>query len=193
MEKNLLVRFISFVSLTFGGLFAGFLVGVLVLESSLRDYDRFVYTQVRHVELDRLDTLASATLIPALVTTAILIAFVVKVRGPVFWLTLAALILLVTVLVTTLVVNLPINGDQVDWSVRTPPADWADVRDRWQLAHAVRTAAAVLAFGLLTAAAMFRRPAPHPLDQSRTDRADGAARADHPATALAAPNQGGIS
>jgi uncharacterized membrane protein len=158
MRKDLPVGFVRFLSLTFGGLFAGFLVGVLVLESSLRHYDRFVYAQVRQVELDRLDTLASLTLIPALITTAILVAFAVKTRRRVFWLTLTALILLVTVLVTTLIFNLPINSDQIDWSVQAPPTDWASIRDRWQIAHAVRTCAAVLAFGLLGAAAMSRTP-----------------------------------
>lgn len=159
MEKNPLVRLTRFLSLTFGGLFAGFLVGVLVLESSLRHYDGFVYTQVRQVELDHLDTLASATLIPALITTVVLVAVAVRTRGRVFWLTLTALALFVGVFVTTIVFNLPINGDQVDWSVKAPPADWASVRDRWQIAHAVRTCAAVLAFGFLGAAAMTRTPA----------------------------------
>jgi len=158
MRREQFVSFVRFLSLTFGGLFAGFLVGVLVLESSLRHYDRFVYAQVRQVELDRLDILASATLIPALITTAILVALSVKVRGRARWLTLAALILLVTVFVTTLVVNLPINSDQVDWNVKAPPADWASIRDRWQTAHAVRTCAAVLAFAFLGAAAMNRTP-----------------------------------
>lgn len=152
MSKDSLVGLIRFLSLTFAGLFAGFLVGVLILELSLRDYDGSVYTQVRQVELDRLDTLASVTLIPALITTAILIALTVRGRGRAFWLTLTALVLLASVFVTTLIVNLPINGDQVGWSVTAPPADWAGIRDRWQIAHAVRTVAAVLAFASLGAA-----------------------------------------
>ncbi|GLY73888.1 anthrone oxygenase family protein [Actinoallomurus iriomotensis] len=147
------------------GIFAGFLVGVLVLESSLRHYDRFVYTQVRQVELDRLDTLASVTLIPAVITTAVLVAAAIKMRGRFLWLTLAALILLLSVFVTTIIFNLPINSDQTGWSVKAPPADWASVRDRWQIAHAVRTCAAVLAFAFLSTTAISRPPtnsrAPH--------------------------------
>ncbi|MCO6003573.1 DUF1772 domain-containing protein [Actinoallomurus purpureus] len=162
MSKEPLLRAARFLSLTFVGLFAGFLVGVLVLESSLRHYDRFVYAQVRKVELDRLDTLASATLIPALITTALLVISAVRARDRVFRLTLAALVLLVTVFVTTLIFNLPINGDQAGWDVTAPPADWASIRDRWQLWHAVRTGAAVLAFGLLGAAAMSRTSAGSP-------------------------------
>ena len=40
----------------------------------------------------------------------------------------------------------------------TPPTNWADVRDRWQLAHVARTATSMLAFLLLIAAGI-RRPA----------------------------------
>ncbi|MGW0810841.1 anthrone oxygenase family protein [Nonomuraea sp. NPDC002799] len=181
MRKASLAGYLRFLSLTFTGLFAGFVNGVLVLELSLRDYDGSVYTQVRQVELDHLDTLASATLIPALITTAILVALAVRARDRAFWLTLTALVLLVTVFVTTLIVNLPINGDQIGWSVTAPPADWADIRDRWQLAHAVRTAAAVLAFASLVAAAIVHAkrsfPRRHPADRPQADRS-APARAD---------------
>jgi uncharacterized membrane protein len=62
---------------------------------------------------------------------------------------LVAIALLVIVFATTFAINLPINSDQSAWSVQSPPSDWASVRDRWQVAHAIRTVAAVLAFGLL--------------------------------------------
>ncbi|MFI5897025.1 anthrone oxygenase family protein [Actinoplanes sp. NPDC051513] len=140
----------------FTGLFAGFLLGVLVLEMSLRDYGAAVYTQVRQVELDSLDTLASATLIPALICTVILAVLTFRARGNDRWLVLAALAMLALVFVTSLAVNLPINGDQTDWSVQSPPSDWASVRDRWQIAHAIRAVAALLAFCSLTAAAIIR-------------------------------------
>ncbi|TDD73194.1 DUF1772 domain-containing protein [Jiangella aurantiaca] len=145
------------VSLLFAGLFAGFLLAVLVLETSLREFDASVYTQVRQVELDRLDALASATLLPALAATVILV--VAERRGGTGRrLLAAALVLLVAVLVITLAVNLPINSDQLDWDVQVPPADWADVRDRWHIAHSSRTAAAALAFACLGLAALTRRP-----------------------------------
>ncbi|GAA3205629.1 anthrone oxygenase family protein [Dactylosporangium siamense] len=145
--------------LLFGGLFTGFLLTVLVLESTLRSAGGPVYTQVRQVELDRLDSLASATLIPALVATAILVASAVRGRRRVLW-PAVALVLLLSVVATTLVFNVPINTDQLTWNVQAPPSDWADVRDRWQLAHAVRTGAAGLAFGCLIAATTRRAPAP---------------------------------
>jgi hypothetical protein len=139
--------------LLFSGLFAGFLVCVLVLENSLRGYDASVYTQTRLVELDSLDRLASVTLIPALITTVVL---AIRARGNGRRPVAVAIALLVVVFAVTLAVNLPINSDQSSWVVQQPPPDWAAVRDRWQLAHLIRTVAAVLAFGLLIAASQVK-------------------------------------
>jgi uncharacterized membrane protein len=146
-----MTKYARFASLVFAGLFAGFLTGVLVLELSLRSFDSTVYTQVRLVELDSLDKLAVATLLPALIATAVLVyrTFQTNTR----WLTVAALALLVFIFGLTLIVNLPINSDQLGWNAQSPPSDWADVRDRWQIAHTVRTVAAVLALAVLALAA----------------------------------------
>jgi len=135
-------------SIGFSGLFAGFLLGVLVLELSLRDFSGSTYAQVREVELVGLDRLATATLLPALVAT--LCVVLVSRRQPGLSRSLVPLLLLVAVFVLSLTVNVPINQDQLDWNVDAPPADWADDRDRWQVAHAARTLAAVLAFALLS-------------------------------------------
>ena len=144
-----MTMYARFTSLVFAGLFAGFLTGVLVLELSLRNFDSTVYTQVRLVELDSLDKLAIATLLPALIATAVLVYrdFGTNRR----WLTVAALILLVSVLGLTVMVNLPINADQLHWNTQSPPADWTTVRDSWQIAHTFRTTAAFLAFAALAA------------------------------------------
>ncbi|MFE6487320.1 anthrone oxygenase family protein [Streptomyces sp. NPDC057757] len=166
MLDSPVARIARWAGLFFSGVFAGFLVAVLVLESSLRRFDRHTYTQVRHAELDSLDRLAAVTLLPALIATASLLAVTYRARRRPRWSTLTALVLLVGILVLTLVVNLPINADQLDWNAQAPPADWATVRDHWQIAHGVRTAAAVLAFGALIADATAtphgtRRTTPH--------------------------------
>jgi len=139
------------------GVFTGFLIAVLVIETTLRGYDAHVYTQVRLIELAHLDTLASVTLLPALVLTAV----------DAFWarhdrlrtLVWVALALLLAVLTVSASVNLPINQDQAGWNIATPPADWASIRDRWQTAHAARTVAAIVAFTLLAIRSVRRRPA----------------------------------
>lgn len=157
MKQGPLFSIARWIGLIFGGVFTGFLVCVLVLETSLRDYDGKVYTQVRQVELDSLDTLASATLIPTIIATAILVIGAWKAKGKDLYLPLAALALLLLILILTIVVNLPINADQKDWTVTSPPSDWADVRDKWQTSHAVRTVAALAAFALLSFSAITHR------------------------------------
>lgn len=149
------------VSLVFGGVFTGFLITVMVLELSLRDAGAAVYTQVRQVELERLDTLATVTLLPTAVATVMLVWLGLKRGKRGLGLHSAALALLLVVFVVTVVINLPINADQRDWSVASPPNDWASDRDHWQVAHAVRTAAAVLAYGcLVVASGAHRRRTP---------------------------------
>ncbi|MEU4604649.1 anthrone oxygenase family protein [Kribbella sp. NPDC023972] len=156
-----MTRFVRWASLLFTGVFAGFLVGVLVLENSLRGYGASVYTQVRQVELDSLDTLASVTLIPAILATVVL---AIRARGNDRRRVLVAAALLVLVFAISLAINLPINADQADWSAQNPPADWSTVRDRWQLAHTIRTTAALLAFATLTTALTYRtRTSPAPV------------------------------
>lgn len=158
--ETMTMQITRLVGLVFSGLFAGFLVAVLVLENSLRSFDGTDYTQIRQAELEDLDRLAAATLIPATIATVILVIFYFQTRSRSRWLALAAVTLMAAVFVVTLTVNLPINGDQLDWSAHAPPADWADVRDRWQIAHAVRTVAAGVAFGLLAMAASARPRVP---------------------------------
>ncbi|GAA3522623.1 DUF1772 domain-containing protein [Aeromicrobium panaciterrae] len=146
------------VSVVLGGIFTGFLLTILVLELSLRRFDASVYTQVRQVELVRMDALATGTLLPTVIAAIVLVCVGLRRGGAGLGLTSAALVLLLIVFVTTVTINLPINADQLDWSVARPPADWATDRDRWQVAHAVRTAAAALAFGCLVLASGLHRP-----------------------------------
>ena len=148
-----------FVALLFGGLYAGFLLAVLVLEATLRGATAEVYVVVQQVKHADLDLLAAATITPAIAGAALLLPLVgPRRRGP-FALGAAGLLCLLAALATTLLVNVPINAAQMGWSPQAPPADWAAVRDRWQAAHALRTAAAVLALGCQLLAAL-RWPEP---------------------------------
>jgi uncharacterized membrane protein len=144
----------AFVAVLFGGLFAGFLTTVLVVEATLRGYGSAVYTQVRLVELEHLDDLATSLLVPAILASIVLAVAVIRCRDGQGWLPLTAVVLLLATLVISVSISVPINSAQASWSVMAPPADWSAVRDRWQLAHVARTTTSVLAFVLLTTAAM---------------------------------------
>jgi uncharacterized membrane protein len=152
MNRPAFQSVVRIAALLFVGLFAGFLTGVLVLELSLRQFDGTVYTQLQQVSLVGLPILASVLLFPALIATAAQVFLELKTKGLGLWLMAGALALLLAALVTTLVVNVPINLAEGGWNVRNPPGDWVAMRDRWQLGHAVRTFAALLAFGALSVA-----------------------------------------
>jgi uncharacterized membrane protein len=150
-------RMTLFTGVLFSGLFAGFLFAVLILEASLRRFPASVYTQVRQVELAHLDDLATVLLPAALLATATLVVTIAR-PGRTRWLALTALVLLLATFIISTLVSVPINTDQQGWSVLAPPSDWASVRDRWQIAHLVRTTPTVCAFIILVAAAI--TPAP---------------------------------
>jgi hypothetical protein len=69
-------------------------------------------------------------------------------------LTLAGLVCLGIGAVVTAGTHFPMNNQMAAWSVESPPADWADYRDRWRSAHDLRMAVSVLAFGFFLGAAL---------------------------------------
>ena len=155
-RSSSLQRASAYCAVLLSGLFAGFLVTVSVLEFSMRTEGPAVYTQVRLIELKHLDDLATALLIPALLTVSVLALSSFRRCAAGRWLAVAALLLLLTTLVTSVTISVPINTMQQAWSVATRPPTGPKSRDRWQLAHLTRTTTAVLAF--LTLIALPLRP-----------------------------------
>ena len=143
-----------FVNLLCGGLYAGFLVAVLFIEVTLRDVGADVYTVVEQVKHANLNLLAAATIGPTLASGVLLLILLRETRGVAFVLTLAGLLCAAVALTITLLVNVPINAAQMAWSPQAPPADWAEIRDRWQLAHTLRTALAIAGLSCQIVAAL---------------------------------------
>ncbi|WP_051757301.1 DUF1772 domain-containing protein [Nocardia sp. NRRL WC-3656] len=119
---------------------------MLVLELELRQFDGSVYTRVAQVNLIGIPWLAGATLIPAMLCAALSVILTIRRPGPARWWALAALILLLIVFTISSAVNVQITAAEGRWNVSSPPLDWRVQRDRWQVAHAVRTAASIAAF-----------------------------------------------
>jgi uncharacterized membrane protein len=157
-RADIIARSALLVGVLFSGLFAGFLLAVLVLEASMRSLPAAGYVLVRHVELAHLDDLATVLLPVVLLATATLAVITVVRRAPGRWLAVTGLVLLAVALIVSVLVSVPINTEQAIWSAVAPPHDWSDVRDRWQLAHLARTVAAACAFLVLAVAAVTQRP-----------------------------------
>ncbi len=152
------VKIARFVNLLCGGLYAGLLVAVLCVEVTLRGAGPDVYTIVEQVKHANLNVLAAATIVPTLASGALLLVLSREPRGRAFALTLAGLLCTVVALTITVLVNVPINAAQMAWSPQAPLADWAAIRDRWQLAHTLRTAAAVAGLSCQILAALLPAP-----------------------------------
>jgi uncharacterized membrane protein len=68
-------------------------------------------------------------------------------RSLAFILTAVALVCAVVATASTLAINVPINVDVINnWSAQNPPANWAEVRDRWDQANTFRTVLELVAF-----------------------------------------------
>lgn len=100
------------------------------------------------------------TLTPVLMITATLLGLLVIVlafrrASSTRLVYVAAVACGVAMVVSTLVINAPIN-DAVDaWNAATPPTDWQVLRDRWELGHAIRSYVGLVGLALAQAASVW--------------------------------------
>ncbi|MEU1543664.1 anthrone oxygenase family protein [Actinacidiphila glaucinigra] len=163
MTNALLVKITRYASLLGGGLVTGGALATLVLELALRRLGGTAYVEVRQAEHAYFPWYIGAIFVPTLVAVVMLVLLARKDGSPALRPAAAALALLVLSLVVTFAVNAPINIDQIGWDAQAPPADWASIRDRWQIAHAVRTVMIVIALGCIGAAATDRSHPGYPV------------------------------
>lgn len=156
MTSARLAKITRYVSLLGGGVVTGGALATLVLELALRPLSASVYIQVRQVEHDWFPWYIGATLGLTIIAVVLLVVLAHWAGSPALLPAAAALMLLLLALVVSFVINAPINLDQINWNPQAPPADWASVRDRWQIAHAIRTLFLVIALGCLGAAVVDR-------------------------------------
>jgi uncharacterized membrane protein len=156
MTNVTLIKITRYVSLLGCGMLAGIALTVLVLELALRRLNGQEYVRVRQAEFIFFTPFIGAVLLPTLLAVAMLVVQARKTHSITLRPAVTALALLLLALLVSLIVNGPVNVEQLSWNVQAPPADWARIRDRWQIAHAVRTVAIVIALGCLCAAILDR-------------------------------------
>jgi uncharacterized membrane protein len=71
-----------------------------------------------------------------------------------FWWMAAGFLLMVTALVVTLAVEVPIDNRIQAWTVATLPADWRSIQSRWELWHTIRTFLSIAAVVTATISAV---------------------------------------
>jgi uncharacterized membrane protein len=83
-------------------------------------------------------------------------------RSTRFWWLTTALLLMVTALVITLAIEVPIDQQIQHWTAATLPGDWRSLQTRWERWHTIRTFAAIAALVAVTISATLATPPDQP-------------------------------
>ncbi len=149
------IKIAQFAAVLLVGILAGLFVGVWFVEQAMLSLSASVYTAVEipkhHVFGPIMPWFMGLTL-----TAGLLVLLLLRPRRSVaFALTLIGGLCTATLILTTLLVNVPINANMMtNWSANAPPTNWAQVRDRWNVFHAMRTVLALVAFACHLSAAI---------------------------------------
>lgn len=100
---------------------------------------------------------------------------------PAFVAAVVAILLILATIGLTVIQMEPLNAVGDTWNPNAPPADWTEVRSRWQRLHLVRTLFALLTLATLLSAYVVERagpplnaaPGPNPHQVSQADRITG--------------------
>ena len=71
-----------------------------------------------------------------------------------FYLGILGLILMVTTLVITLAILVPIDNEIKQWTASTVPSGWEAIRSRWQIFHSIRTFTSLASFACFALATL---------------------------------------
>ena len=76
-------------------------------------------------------------------------------RGTPWWLALTSTILLALISIYSLLLPVPINNQVSRWQPNSVPANWRDLRRRWDLLHDIRVVFLIIALILLVASCVY--------------------------------------
>lgn len=123
-----------------------------------RGYDPTTYSAATFVEMHQGAVRGLNVLLPGLafasIACTLALAWFARGKGGVFWLYVAALLLMVGGGLVTRFINQPINAQVMGWTDGLLPADWAELRAAWWNWHVVRTGVSVVGFAVLLAAVL---------------------------------------
>ena len=136
------------------GVFASVLfAAALATSPSLRLLDGTQFTIVKQAQIRILQVSMTIISTAYTVLAAWLCVIARKEKNtPVFKLTLIALVLVIVAVLYSVPTDIAYNQQILGWNPAAPPADWASVRDAWDLSNMIRAVPSLLAFALQTVA-----------------------------------------
>ena len=140
----------QFISILLSALVTGVFWGTwLGLSRSMASLTPETFLSIGHTMIGNLG-LIMAILMPAAILATLPVLFLLyRRRSWALYPTLVGFALFVIALVVTLIVEVPIDNQIEAWTVASLPADWQQLRDRWELFHAIRTWVSVIGLALL--------------------------------------------
>src|SRR5262245_47872514 len=121
------------------------------------------FLEVGHTMIGNLGRPMSILMPAALVSSIIVVVALFRRGRAAFYLAMAGLVLMVGALVITLVVNVPIDYEINQWTVKSLPVDWMATRDRWEFYHGLRTFVSIVGLACVVASALRTVPPPRQL------------------------------
>jgi len=142
-----LVKLIQFVSIMLYVLVAGVMWGTwLSLARTMTSYGAATFVADGQHMINNLATVMEVLMISAVVVGLIVVAMLFLVRSAAAaWLALVGLLLMITVMAITLIVEVPIDNLIATWTETTLPSEWQQIRARWAAFHTLRTFVALAA------------------------------------------------
>jgi len=127
----------------------------LGLSRSIGSFSAQTFLDIGHTMIGNLAPVMPVLMITAILSTVPVLYLLYVQRAKTFYPALLGLLLFVTAMLITVLVEVPIDNQIREWTVNSLPANWQQVRDRWEFFHVIRTFASLCGLGFIVASALF--------------------------------------
>jgi hypothetical protein len=150
-----MTQILQFLALVLTSLSMGVHFGTWLTEAPMRE----TQSGPLFIEVQQGRDRVAARIMPILGNAAIVsvaaCVFLVRAVPGALVLSLMGLASIVGDMAVTLICNVPINKKVQSWSIAAPPPEWAELRDRWENYHTIRTVLIVSGFSLFASSVVF--------------------------------------
>ena len=148
----------QFINILLLGLVTGVFWGTwLGLSRSMASLSAETFVEVGHAMIGNLGTTMAMLMPAAMLATMPVLYLQYRRQSKGFYPTLIGFALFVVALLITLLVEVPLDLQFEQWTTTTLPANWQQVRDRWEWYHFLRSWISVLGLAMLLAGALLWR------------------------------------
>jgi len=114
-----------------------------------RSYDQFSIPELHSLAKVMMPNLAMPMRFLSCLTILLMSAtayFILSKMSKEFYFALASIVLVLTSLLITILIEVPINNQVLTWTITSAPDNWKEIMIRWIAFNRIRTIAAVLSF-----------------------------------------------